>query len=407
MPSPLPPEFIVQPTPRGELVELPPREVGCMRFVGVLAVVIGLVFAGTGLFIILIEGGVLDWLSNGKYGGGRPLDWFKAAFGVPFFLGGLVPLYLGSFLFGGRGTIELRDEVLISTLRWGPLRKRRRIRIETIRKFQVKTARSDEAPEVLGKMMGALNAVLKGGGMKNVTWGYPKATLRALAVHLTEACEQRAGAVLIEEDRPRIGIEERTLGDDLVEPEDGDEPLDVSPRPDDAVSILERHADGLTITVPPVGMRKGSKGTFGFSIFWNGFMLVFTGFWFGSGGFSQGPGLAAVFPFLMIVLFWGIGVALVVTAINAGRRRAILDVVGDTLLITRKSIFKTQQDEVRRNEIKAIRRGKTGTEVNEVPILNLQVIRREGKKIGILAQLSDDELAWIAAELREALDVPG
>ncbi len=402
MAHPLPPEIVVQPTPRGELLALPQRDVGCMRFMGVLAILFGLGFSSAGLFLILIEGGVLGWLSNGQYGGGQPLDWFKAAFGVPFFLSGFVPMYLGSFLMGGRGEIELRDEWLIVTQRFGPLRKRKKIAIKKISKFQIKTGNADEGPEVLLKMMGALNVTLTGGGMKNVTWGYPKSMLRGLAKYLTERCEERAGAVLIDGDRPTIGIEERTLGDQVVQPGEDDDgpPLDVSPRPGDAVSIIEHHADGLTITVPPVGMRRGSKGMFGFSILWNGFMAVFT---VGAclGGAMTDPD-AWVF-WIVVPVFWIVGIVMAVAAVNAGRRKAILDVVGDTLLITRQSIFKTQQHELTRDNIEWIRRAPSGTEVNDVPILNLQVKPKSGKKISLLSQLADDELAWIASELRQAL----
>ncbi|MEZ6190856.1 MAG: hypothetical protein R3C45_06135 [Phycisphaerales bacterium] len=39
--------------------------------------------------------------------------------------------------------------------------------------------------------------------------------------------------------------------------------------------------------------------------------------------------------------------------------------------------------------------------------MNLQVRLHKGKKISMLSQLSNEELSWIAALLREALRVPG
>ncbi len=133
-------------------------------------------------------------------------------------------------------------------------------------------------------------------------------------------------------------------------------------------------------------------------------MVVFTGMWVISGR-NDASDLLVVIPFFL--LFWAIGIGVLVTAINAGRRRAILDVVGDTLLITRKNIFKTWQQEVRRDNIQSIRRDKSGVEVNDVPILNLQVRLHEGKKISMFSQLTNEELSWLAAVLHEALDVPG
>ena len=47
--------------------------------------------------------------------------------------------------------------------------------------------------------------------------------------------------------------------------------------------------------------------------------------------------------------------------------------------------------------------GPSGTEVNDVPINELQIHLISGKKRGLLSQRRDEELRWIAAELRKAL----
>lgn len=264
-------------------------------------------------------------------------------------------------------------------------------------------------------MIGALNAELVGGGRRNLAWGYHKDTLRAMAKLLTERCRVRDGAILVDDNQTTIVVEERTLGQwgqfeayrrahnknvsDLPP-----ETHDIPPQPVDSEVKLEVRDDGLTLSIPPVGICKGSKGLFGFSIFWNGFMVVFTRFWIvGSNGSTQGWSLLMLVAFFG--LFWAIGIGTLIAAINAGRRRAILDVVGDTLLITRQNIFKTRQQEVHRDNIKSIRRDRSGVEVNDVPILNLQIRLHEGKKISLFSQLSDDELGWLAAVLREALGV--
>ena len=131
-------------------------------------------------------------------------------------------------------------------------------------------------------------------------------------------------------------------------------------------------------------------------------VALFTGFWVSAG--KQNVTDLLIFS-AIISLFWAVGIGMLVAAINAGRRRAILDVVGDTLLITRQNIFKNRQQEVHRDNIKSIRRDKSGVEVNDVPVLNLQVRLHEGKKISMFSQLSNDELSWVAAVLREALGV--
>ena len=48
------------------------------------------------------------------------------------------------------------------------------------------------------------------------------------------------------------------------------------PHPVHPTPSFQRRPDGLTIPLPPVGLRKGSKGLFSFAIIWNGVILLFT-----------------------------------------------------------------------------------------------------------------------------------
>ena len=244
---------------------------------------------------------------------------------------------------------------------------------------------------MVGAAASALNVVLPDGNLRNLAWGYPKPMLRTVAGHLSRRCERNGGGKLLNEDRPGIEVEERVLGQDrmidaLIEGKEGaSDDVMIPPKPVDSSVILETNDVGLTITVPPVGVRKGGKGMFGFSIFWIGFVAVFTFFWFYGGSGFRGVELLMICGFLS--LFWAIGIGMMISAVNAGRRQAIVDVVGDTLLITRRSIFKTRQQEVQRDNIKSIRRDKSGVEVNNVPVLNLQVRLHEGKKVSMFSQL--------------------
>ncbi len=416
MPTPLPPEVTVQSTPTGVMYLLPKREAGWLKKIANLLTLIGLILIGVALYLILFPTGLYTWLmdqwsSGGQAGSYDFTNLFGAFFALPCLFFGIPLLKFGRFLSGGKTSIELRSDQLITTQGSGPLRRRRKYNISKIKKLQVKTARPGEAPDFLSNIAAALNITLTDGKTRNLTWGYKQELLLALATDISAQVEQQAGATLFESDQTSIAVEERTLGDNLVrsasqhrnnEPQPSNQ-YETPPRPDDAVSTLEYNSDGLTITVPPVGMRKGSKGMFGFSIIWNLFMSVFT---IGTiaGGAMTDPDAWVVW--LIVPLFWTVGIWMALAAINAGKRRAILDVVGDTLLITRKSIFKTRQEEVHRDEIESIRRDASGTEVNDVPILNLQIHRKQGKKIALLSQLSNDELAWIAGELRSVLAKP-
>jgi hypothetical protein len=49
--------------------------------------------------------------------------------------------------------------------------------------------------------------------------------------------------------------------------------------------------------------------------------------------------------------------------------------------------------------------GRSGMEVNDKPVMELQIVCKDGKKVGFLSQRNEGELLWIAAVLRQALDV--
>ena len=89
-----------------------------------------------------------------------------------------------------------------------------------------------------------------------------------------------------------------------------------------------------------------------------------------------------------------------------GRRRATLSVESGALRVTQTTLFGTKQREWRLREIAAIRADASGMAVNNVPIIELQIHPRVGKKAGFFAGRDEQELRWLATELRHALNVP-
>ena len=106
-------------------------------------------------------------------------------------------------------------------------------------------------------------------------------------------------------------------------------------------------------------------------------------------------------PFL--ALFWAIGLGMVFVAVKSGRRRATIRATGDRLSIAYVGVFRAQTREWSRDEIAAVCAGPSGTEINHVPLIELQVYPRAGGKFGLLAGRDAAELQWIAAVLRQAL----
>ena len=414
MPANLPPEIKFIPTPTGERYELPQRHVGCLRVAAWPIIIFSVFNAVFGLYISLIGSGLITTYKNGSSNS----DPLIVLFGIAWFLIMLLPVLLGCFMIGGHNTIEVRNEWLTATHHSGPLRLWRKMRINNIRTFHIRTGNPGNKLSGIHPMTGILKADLVGGQRRILAWGYHKDTLQALALHLTERFQLHLGATLLDPKHASIPIEEHLSGPgSLIEglgklTHKKIKPLDTpnipqgpdvnAPKPTYTDVRLELHESGLTFTIPPVGIRKGSKGILTFSLSWNLFIALFTGLWLYDYKNTQGWNVYVIISF---ALLWGLGIATLIVAINIGKRRAIIDVIGETLLITHQSIFKIKQQEVHRDNIESIRLEYCGKESDDVPILNLQINCTQGKMITMLNQLSNNELAWIASELRKALRI--
>ena len=133
-------------------------------------------------------------------------------------------------------------------------------------------------------------------------------------------------------------------------------------------------------------------------------MVVFTGFFVfaknkDSSGISWG---VCVF----IGVFWLIGLSMLAGAINMGRRRAMLSIENGELRVAQDGLFGAKRWTWRREEIAAVRADASGMEVNDVPIIELQIHLINGRKAGFFAGRDERELRWMATELRRALNVP-
>jgi hypothetical protein len=153
---------------------------------------------------------------------------------------------------------------------------------------------------------------------------------------------------------------------------------------------------------------KGSSGLFVFSLVWNGFMTLFTSFvglalWQGKVNGLDGADWVFV---VFLVVFWLVGILMLLGALNMGRRQAALAVAGGQLLVIQTGLFGKKQQEWAAGDVKDITAGPSGMEMNEVPILELQIRDQSGKKLGLLAGRSDAELRWLAWELTQATTGP-
>lgn len=176
-------------------------------------------------------------------------------------------------------------------------------------------------------------------------------------------------------------------------------------QPPDSRVQLEEHAGGICLMVPPAGVGRGSKGLFFFGLVWCLAMVLFTAMavYVIPNQNTQGP-TALLWVFLLV--FWLIGIGLLLGALNMGKRSAVLTADRDRLTVEVRGLFGAKQREWRRDELEAIRADASGMVVNNRPVVELQIHPRAGRKVGLLAGRNEDELRWMAGRLRSALRLP-
>lgn len=384
---------------------LPRRQLGPGRWLGLLPILFGCFFSGFALFWMWGASGAM-WNNQGRF------QWIGLTFmlfGLPFVLVGFMPIGMGLTVIAGRGEVIVRNGKLIAREKIGPFFWSRKRQVDGIERFELVRdyqSKNNTAQKMnLGKFS-AFRAV--GSDIKPmiVAWGYERDMLEELANHLAQRCQARGPTKLFNESTDEIAVVDAPEEDDITDtetPTDGRLP----DPPAKTKILLDVHDAGVTLTIPPAGLRsKGAMGMLTFSLIWCGFMAVFTTLMvFAEDGTKN---LWVAIPF--IGLFWAIGIGMFLGALNSAKQQAIIDVVGfppnAVLLITRQGLFATKQQEIPLEQIEAIRMDNSGMEVNDVPVKNLQVHRKQGKKIGLLSGRDEDELKWVAAVLRYALDVP-
>ena len=398
----------------GAEFHLPPRPLGLARLLGLPFIAFSCLFSGFAVYWII---SVFN-ITSGPWSDQEHISWFIipfAACGVPFAIAGLAPALMGLIVLCGRNRIVIRNDRLICTECVGPLSWSRKRSLHKIAQFEVPsksitTHRNnydrDDLSDKITSFANLTTLQATGDSMKKlvVAWGYPTNMLLDLATELANRCDARIPAPLLKGRGQRIGIVEPSH----TPPEESHSDIETAPnQPAESPIIVDHHDGGVTLNIPPAGIRAGSKGLFVFGLIWCGFMSIVTTMVFVlDSGLKGGMFIVSC---MFIAAFWAIGGSMLVGAINMGRRRAILDIVaganGPTLLITRQNIFGTRQQDLHRNQITAIRVGNSGMEVNNVPVKNLHIYPRQGKTIGLFSGRDNQELRWLAAMLRQGLGV--
>jgi hypothetical protein len=393
----IPPDAAIEVSnlPNGIVLKLPRRPLGGFRYAGLVPLGFGLLFSGFAVKWIL---GALE---TGFHQDGS-FAWpglFFALFGVPFFIAGLMPMGIGCFMIFGNTVIEWRNGILKTTERAGPFWWTHKCQSDGLERLLVTPSSNPKRgnlPPAACKApfkLAALSAEFKEGKPLALAVGYPAEWLQTAASHLAARGAVSFQTSALPQPAPRV--------ETVTEKMNAVENDSVETQPPGSDIRCEKHNGRQLFVVPPAGLIKGSKGLFVFGVIWCGFILIL-------GGFFLFGARAAEFwiPLLFFLVFLAIGVALLLGAIQMGRRRAMLSAGPDGISIVVAGLFGTRRWDWTRGQIRFIRTGPSGMEVNNQPVIELQLHTDAGRKKGFLAGRKVEELKWLATQLRKELGVP-
>jgi hypothetical protein len=376
----------------GVRYQFPLRPLGPYRQFGLILVVFGIAFAAFPTWGIT---GMARGMAGNQGNAAILFAILALLFDIPFLLAGFALMGFGLVLMAGRSGIELTATHLISFEGIRSVGLRRRRAVDGLRQLKVEPMplKKNHKPITEGPLadLAGLRAEFKADKSLLMAPGYPKSWLRLVAGDIARRRPETGDVNDPEADSTKVQV---------VDVERSDPNLaDLPDQPADSRVQLEQQPNSVVFTIPPAGLVRGSRGLFVFAILWLAFMVVFTGFIL-----VTGPGDGLVIFLIFIVLFWGIGIAVLLAAINMGRRRAVLAVVDRTLMIYQTGLFRAKRHEWSKDQVEVIRIGPSGIEVNDVPVLELQIVPTKGTKVGLLAGRDVDELRWLATVLRQGLN---
>jgi len=373
--------------PDGVRYTLPQRHLGNLRWIGHFLALFGLAFVGGSLFAMVHN-------LSAMFGGQGGIDWFEAfetLFCLPFLVAGGFVFGIGQLIVRGHNVIELRGGVLKTTERAGLFHRSWKRNVDEITSLAAYRApvKLNDQPVKSGPLAEAGFIKVESGDRRRFLLAvvYPY----TLCTKLAEDLGRRLHA--------KVELPEKPWDIELEGAPPSGAPA-TAERPKASNVKLERFDDGLTLKVPPAGL-KGSKGLFGFSLFWCGLMAVFTSIVALAGIDTGDSSIWILVGFL--ALFWLIGAGLMAGALNMAKRQAVLAVVDDSLMVLQTGLFGSKRKEWTRDQLESVCCGPSGMTVNNVPVMELQIHPREGKKFGLLASRSNAELRWMAGVLARAL----
>ena len=384
---------------------LPNRDVGAYRQYG------WLVF-GFGLFATLF---MVGWIAGPLTIGvkliadGQWFGWLPVAFSMV----GVFGLFFGLRLMtlGYRLTKNTtRSEVLISRGKLFSIEKlgwfdwRRKIKLEKIAELQIKDSsdlgkrrnRSASFP----KDMTALVASTKNDSGFLVAVGYSEELIQELANQLAAEIGKEVYATTVGRGDSKPTAQQKNLQDIPVRK--SEEVVKAPVKPANTKIVVQDHGEQRAYEIPATGFRGMAAGLFSFSCIWN---LISVGAMLGM--FKGGQqGMDWVLVIVVPCVFLAVGILILVFSIYLAKRSVMIGILDGQLFIERRSIFGDKWLEFAGTNIRRIYVGDSNMEVNDQPVRELKIsLQGEDHPVGLLSQLGNDELDWLAYSLTHDLGI--
>lgn len=329
-----------------------------------------------------------------------PWGWLGLLTLVPF-LGGLsTVVWVVLLAVAGRTQLIVAEDKVTTREYAGWFRRSRRIQRSDIARLHV---RSGGSIDVNGRAqslqtfqnLAMLSAELTNGKTQMLAIGYPRDWLIPLSQELSHCLAVETPSLDSPNNRIPVTIVDATTGSGEIERDE---------QPPQSMIEWQALADGFVLTIPASGVRGQSRGLLTFSLAWCGIVTLFTVVFSFAGGQAQANPKDAGWVFAVVIgVFWAVGIGTLLSAINMSRRQAAIAISGDRLKLITSDLFGTKRKEWALDDVQTFRKGPSGVEVNDVPVMQLHIVPRAGSPYGLLTGRDEAELEWMATLLRRAL----
>lgn len=167
-------------------------------------------------------------------------------------------------------------------------------------------------------------------------------------------------------------------------------------RPAGSNANLRPLPEGLSLTLPPRGIRRGSSGYPSFGVLWVLMLAAMNAvvYFFMSKGDALPGAYAAITVFM--VLFSSVGWGMVGTALHLGGRKIVFELASGRLTLSTRGPFGARRHEWSVADIERIECGPSGRTTNGIPHMALLIRSRGQDPVQNLEERDPVELRWVA-----------